>query len=201
MLWEILLVRSRKSASFEVELVELVDPASWPVDQRGSKENIVKWCEGLKQSVSLRLTVFLEDSWSVVVHDLMWWGVLDRQLVDVCCVGICVSCNLLKPHRDSGINHALVWGTRMMDFVICVDSKSSSWGSCSKLPSIQEAAEDYAVNGAGNSKPAVDAVLWNSHHAQSRSGNTLLHIPTSVLFCKTGWKTSGKHIAAIAIDF
>lgn len=42
MLWEILLVRSRKSASFEVELVELVDPASWPVDQRGSKENIVK---------------------------------------------------------------------------------------------------------------------------------------------------------------
>ena len=49
---------------------------------------------------------------------------------DVCCVGICVSCNLLQPHRDSGINHALVWGTRMMDFVICVDSKSSSSGSC-----------------------------------------------------------------------
>ena len=71
----------------------------------GSKENIVKWCEGLKQSVSL-LTVFLEDSWSVVVHDLMWWGVLGWQLVDVCCVGFELQ---LAATRDSGINHALVW--------------------------------------------------------------------------------------------
>ena len=178
MLWEIRLVRSRTSAcQFHLG-------GTGGTSDPGLK--IQKICCGSRPHVMLMRFALAAGS---------------------CVLGICVSCNV-SWFTPSGLRHKPCLGLRNEDDGFCdlrwfkiflvgflfktaIDPRSSRRLQGSRRRELE-------TSGGRSSLKLPPCTVRKLEHSQS--GDTLLHIPTSVLFCKTGWKTTGKHIAAIAIS-